>query len=159
MHTTPVRKENLRNSKLYNSMKLCTKYLDKYHLDGVAGLIPGGLGDVISALFGLSHLYFSMFKLHSLPLTLAVANNTLRDILIGLIPFNVGNVLDFFHRSNIKNMMLIDGFINNDEAMMKEVNKRALQAGILLVFFIIAIVMMFVLLVWLAKALGNLFFT
>lgn len=100
-------------------MKLCTKYLDKYHLDGVAGLIPGGLGDIISALFGLSHVYFSMFKLHSVPLTLAVANNMLRDILIGLIPFNVGNVLDFFHRSNIKNMMLIDGFINNDEAMMK----------------------------------------
>lgn len=113
----------------------------------------------MTALFGVTHVYFAMFKLHSIPLTLAVLNNTLRDVLLGLIPFYVGNVIDFFHHSNKKNMVLIDGFINDDEATIKEVNKRALQAAVFLVFFIIAIAMMIALLIWLAKALGTMIFS
>lgn len=153
------RKGQLMNSKLYQSMKYITTYLDKYYLDGVAGLVPGGIGDAVTAFFGLTHVYFAMFKLHSIPLTLAVLNNTLRDVLLGLIPFYVGNVIDFFHRSNKKNMALIDGFINDDKAIIKEVNKRALQAAVFLVFFIIAIAMMIALLIWLAKTLGTMIFS
>lgn len=93
--SSPERKGQLMNSKLYQSMKYITTYLDKYYLDGVAGLVPGGVGDAVTAFFGLTHVYFAMFKLHSIPLTLAVLNNTLRDVLLGLIPFYVGNVIDF----------------------------------------------------------------
>lgn len=157
--SSPERKGQLMNSKLYQSMKYITTYLDKYYLDGVAGLVPGGVGDAVTAFFGLTHVYFAMFKLHSIPLTLAVLNNTLRDVLLGLIPFYVGNVIDFFHRSNKKNMALIDGFINDDKSIIKEVNKRALQAGVFLVFFIIAIAMMIALLIWLAKTLGTMIFS
>ncbi|MGF0098084.1 DUF4112 domain-containing protein [Prevotella sp. SGI.027] len=157
--SSPERKGQLMNSKLYQSMKYITIYLDKYHLDGIAGLVPGGTGDAVTAFFGLTHVYFAMFKLHSIPLTLAVLNNTLRDVLLGLIPFYVGNVIDFFHRSNKKNMALIDGFINDDKSIIKEVNKRALQAGVFLVFFIIAIAMMIALLIWLAKTLGTMIFS
>lgn len=157
--SSPERKGQLMNSKLYQSMKYITTYLDKYYLDGVAGLVPGGIGDAVTAFFGLAHVYFAMFKLHSIPLTLAVLNNTLRDVLLGLIPFYVGNVIDFFHRSNKKNMALIDGFINDDKAIIKEVNKRALQAAVFLVFFIIAIAMMIALLIWLAKTLGTMIFS
>lgn len=157
--SSPERKGQLMNSKLYLSMKYITTYLDKYYLDGVAGLVPGGIGDAVTAFFGLTHVYFAMFKLHSIPLTLAVLNNTLRDVLLGLIPFYVGNVIDFFHRSNKKNMALIDGFINDDKAIIKEVNKRALQAAVFLVFFIIAIAMMIALLIWLAKTLGTMIFS
>lgn len=153
------RKGQLMNSKLYQSMKYITIYLDKYYLDGVAGLVPGGIGDAVTAFFGLTHVYFAMFKLHSIPLTLAVLNNTLRDVLLGLIPFYVGNVIDFFHRSNKKNMALIDGFISDDKAIIKEVNKRALQAAVFLVFFIVAIAMMIALLIWLAKTLGTMIFS
>ena len=153
------RKEQLRNSKPYQAMKHITIYLDNYHLDGIAGLVPGGIGDAVTAFFGLTHVYFAMFKLHSIPLTLAVLNNTLRDVLLGLIPFYVGNVIDFFHRSNKKNMALIDGFINDDKAIIKEVNKRALQAAVFLIFFIIAIAMMIALLIWLAKTLGTMIFS
>ena len=157
--SSPERKGQLMNSKLYQSMKYITTYLDKYYLDGVAGLVPGGIGDAVTAFFGLTHVYLAMFKLHSIPLTLAVLNNTLRDVLLGLIPFYVGNVIDFFHRSNKKNMALIDGFINDDKAIIKEVNKRALQAAVFLVFFIIAIAMMIALLIWLAKTLGTMIFS
>lgn len=157
--SSPERKGQLMNSKLYQSMKYITTYLDKYYLDGVAGLVPGGIGDAVTAFFGLTHVYFAMFKLHSIPLTLAVLNNTLRDVLLGLIPFYVGNVIDFFHRSNKKNMALIDGFINDDKTIIKEVNKRALQAAVFLVFFIIAIAMMIALLIWLAKTLGTMIFS
>lgn len=157
--SSPERKGQLMNSKLYQSMKYITTYLDKYYLDGVAGLVPGGVGDAVTAFFGLTHVYFAMFKLHSIPLTLAVLNNTLRDVLLGLIPFYVGNVIDIFHRSNKKNMALIDGFINDDKAIIKEVNKRALQAAVFLVFFIIAIAMMIALLIWLAKTLGTMIFS
>lgn len=157
--TSFERKEKLLNSKLYIGMQKLTTYLDKYYLDGIVGFVPGGIGDTVPAALGMTHVYFSLFRLRSIPLTLAVMNNTLRDILLGLIPFHVGNVIDFFHRSNSKNMKLIDGFIKEDRAIIKEVNKRAWLAVITMIFFVIAIAMMIALLIWLAKTLGTMLFT
>ena len=50
------RKEQLRNSKPYQAMKHITIYLDNYHLDGIAGLVPGGIGDAVTAFFGVTHI-------------------------------------------------------------------------------------------------------
>ena len=108
------RRQNLKDSTLYRWLQHITLWLDQYYLDAIAGLVPGGIGDAFSSLFSLVHVYFAAFRLRSLPLTLAILNNCLRDLFLGLLPFYMGNVIDFFHRANKQNMALIDGFINND---------------------------------------------
>ena len=140
-------------------MQAITAYLDKYYLDAIAGIVPGGIGDAVSALFSLVHVYFSLFKLKSIPLTLAILNNALRDVLLGLIPFYVGDVIDFFHRANKKNMALIDGFINDDQDIIRTVNRKALQSLVLFFVFVAAIFLMLWLLVWIAGKIGTALFT
>lgn len=157
--TSIERKHQLRDNKLYVSMQKLTVYLDKYYLDGVIGLIPGGIGDIIPALFGMTYIYFSLFKLRSVPLTLAVVNNTLRDILLGLIPFYVGDAIDFFHKSNTKNMALIDGFINDNTNIMKKVNQKALQSLLVLFALLTGIGLLIALLIMIAKSLGTILFS
>lgn len=154
-----TRKSRLKTSGAYQFMQRVTVWLDRYYLDAIAGLIPGGTGDAAAALFSLVHVYFSLFRLHSIPLTLAILNNVLRDILLGLIPFYVGNVIDFFHRANSRNMVLIDGFINDDEVLIKEVNRKAAQAAAVLVTSFIAILLMLALLVKIAQVIGTALFT
>jgi len=151
------RKQQLKQSSLYARMQQITKFLDRYYLDGVMGLVPGGIGDAVSALFSLVHVYFSLFRLRSISLTLAVLNNTLRDIFLGMIPFFVGDVFDFFHKANKKNMALIDGFLNDDADIIRTVNTKAWQAGIAILAFIIGIFLMMRALVWVAQNIGALF--
>jgi len=150
------RKEQLKNSTLYLRMQQVTQYMDRYYIDGVAGLIPGGIGDVVSGLFSLIHVYFSLFKLRSIPLTLAVLNNTLRDIFMGMLPFFVGDVIDFFHKANVKNMRLIDGFINNDTEIIHSVNKKAAYSFAVIIILALGIFALAYLLAWIIQNLGSL---
>ena len=152
-------KEELKSSAIYSWMQTITRYLDQYYLDAAIGLIPGGIGDAISAVFSLIHVYFSLFRLHSIPLTLAILNNTLRDIFLGMIPFYVGDVIDFFHKENKKNMALIDGFINDDQEIIHEVNKKAVQSLLVLISFVVAIFLMIRLVVWIAQIIGSIIFS
>lgn len=153
------RRERLKSSRTYQWMRSVARYMDQYYLDGIAGLVPGGLGDTTMGLFALVHLYFSLFKLHSIPLTLAIANNVLRDILMGMLPFFVGDIIDFLNKAHMKNMALIDGFINDDKAVVHEVNRKALWSVVILVVLIAAIVGMAYALIWLTKALGTVLFS
>lgn len=157
--TKPERKDKLKQSKLYGTMQVVSNYLDRYYLDGIAGLIPGGIGDAVTALFSLIHVYFSLFKLRSIPLTLAILNNTLRDVFLGMIPFYVGDVIDFFHRANTKNMALIDGFINDNKAIIKEVNRKSVQSLIAIIAFVAAIFLLLWLLVEIAQTIGSAIFS
>ncbi len=149
----------LKEDSIYKVMQNITRYSDKYYIDAIIGFIPGGIGDAVSALFSIVHAYFCFFRLRSIPLTLAIINNTLRDILLGLIPFYVGDMIDFFHKSNVRNMSLIDGFINDDKDIIREVNKKALQTAIIIFLIIAAIIFMFFALVWLANLIGTRLFT
>lgn len=153
-----IRKEKLAQSDIYRWMQNTTRYLDKYYLDGIIGFIPGGIGDIFSSLFSLVHLYFSIFCLRSIPLTLAILYNTLRDILLGLIPFYVGNVIDFFHKAHIRNMELIEGFINDDKEIIRSVNKKAVFSVIMIVVFCIVIYLLILLITYIAKSLGSILF-
>ncbi|MBQ8047151.1 MAG: DUF4112 domain-containing protein [Prevotella sp.] len=153
-----MQKEALRNSRLYQSMQTITRLMDRFYLDGALGLIPGGLGDMVGGVFASIHVYFAAFRLRSWSLTLAVLNNALRDIFFGLMPFFVGDIIDFFHRANIQNMDLIDGFINDDETVIREVNRKARQSALVCVLLVMAIVLALWLMVWLAVKLGNLVF-
>ena len=138
-----VRKQRLLNSKSYRMMKKVALYMDQYYLDGVAGLVPGGLGDMMASAFALVHVYFSLYKLRSVPLTLAVLNNA----------------IDFFNKSHAKNMKLIDGYIYNDPHVVHELHRKAWQSAAVLVLLLVAIVGMVWFLVWLTKTLGTALFS
>ena len=154
-----IRKEALRNSKLYHHIKKVTQLADGYYLDFVIGLIPGGFGDILGGLFSLSHVYFGLFKLRSIPLTLALLNNMLRDVFLGMLHFYVGDAIDFFYKSNKKNMALIEGFVNDDKQIIQQVNKKAIQAAIVFFLLIAGIMLLLGLLVLLANKIGSILFT
>ena len=100
------RRQRLMDNRAYQTMKGLTRYMDRYYLDALIGIIPGW-GDPIALLCVVPFVYFSLRVIKSIPLTLAVINNALRDILLGMIPFFVGDIIDIFHRANIQNMQMI----------------------------------------------------
>ena len=97
------RRRRLMDNKAYQTMQGLSRYMDRYYLDALIGVIPGW-GDAIALICVVPFVYFSSRVIKSIPLTLAVINNALRDILLGMIPFFVGDIIDIFHRANIQNM-------------------------------------------------------
>jgi len=128
-------------NKAYQTMRGLSRYMDRYYLDALIGVIPGW-GDAIALICVVPFVYFSLRVIKSIPLTLAVINNALRDILLGMIPFFVGDIIDIFHRANIQNMQMIQGFVDGDEAVVKQVNRRALQSAVVLVMLVLLIALM-----------------
>ena len=145
-----LRRQRLMDNKAYQTMESLTRYMDRYYLDALIGVIPGW-GDAIALLSVVPFLYFSLRVIRSIPLTLAVLNNALRDVLMGMIPFFVGDIIDFFHRANIQNMEMIQGFVDGDEVVIKQVNKRALQSAIVLFVLLLLITLM----IWLLISFGS----
>ena len=137
-------------NKVYQTMEALTRYMDRYHLDALIGVIPGW-GDAIALLSAVPFVYFSTRVIKSVPLTLAVLNNALRDVLMGMIPFFVGDIIDFFHRANIQNMQMIQGFVDGDEAVIKQVNQRAWQSAIVLIILLLLIAVM----IWVLISFGS----
>ena len=88
------------------------------------------MGDALSSLLVVPFIYVAAVKVRSLPLTLAVIFNVLRDMAIGLIPFWVGNILDFFNRAYLQNCRLIVGFVEDDREIIREVNRKAFWMGV-----------------------------
>jgi hypothetical protein len=60
-------------------------------------------------------------------------------------------IIDFFHRANIQNMQMIQGFVDGDEAIIKQVNQRALQSAIVLVILLLLIALM----IWALVSFGS----
>ncbi len=143
-------RQRLMDNKVYQTMGSLTRYMDRYYLDALIGVIPGW-GDAIALLSVLPFVYFSGRVIKSIPLTLAILNNSLRDVLLGMIPFFVGDVIDIFHRANTKNMAMIQGFVDGDEAIIKQVNQRALQSAIVLIVLLLLIALM----IWLLISFGS----
>ena len=124
------RRQRLMDNKAYQTMEGLTRYMDRYYLDALIGVIR---------------------VIKSLPLTLAVLNNALRDVLLGMIPFFVGDIIDIFHRANTQNMQMIQGFVDGDEAIIKQVNQRAWQSAIVLFVLFLLIALM----IWLLISFGS----
>lgn len=136
-----LQRKRLMDNKAYQTMDGLTRYMDRYHLDALIGIIPGW-GDAIALLCVVPFVYFSWRVVKSVPLTLAVLNNALRDVLMGMIPFFIGDVIDFFHRANIQNMKMIQGFVDGNEAIIRQVNQRAWQSAIFLIVLLLLIALM-----------------
>lgn len=138
-------REEIQRHPMFRTMETIALYMDRYYLDGVIGLIPG-IGDVFSALCALPFVYFSLFIVRSVPLALVVFCNALLDVLVGMVPFFVGNVLDFIYRSNTRNLKMVIGFVKDDREIVREVNRRALATAVTIVILLALIVLTAVLL-------------
>ena len=144
------RRQRLMGNKAYQTMEGLTRYMDRYYLDALIGVIPGW-GDAIALICVVPFVYFSARVIKSIPLTLAVLNNALRDVLLGMIPFFIGDIIDIFHRANTQNMRMIQGFVDGDETVIKQVNRRAWQSAIVLFILLLLIVLM----IWLLISFGS----
>ena len=128
-----AKREQMMNRSSYRMMVKTAKYMDKYYLDPLIGLIPGGVGDTISSLVALPFIYYSLCVVKSIPLTLAVIYNILMDVLIGAIPFYIGDILDVFKHSYVENLKLITGYIEDDKEIINKVNKKAFWTAVFIV--------------------------
>ena len=105
--------------------------MDGYFLDPVIGFFIPGFGDLLSSVMTLPYYYVSLFKIKSIPLTLAIMFNMLVDMLVGAVPF-IGDLIDVFHRSYRKNYRLIVGFVEDDAEIVDKVKKNAFKMFILI---------------------------
>ena len=144
------RRKRLMDNKAYQTMQGLSRYMDRYYLDALIGVIPGW-GDAITLICVVPFVYFSLRVIKSIPLTLAVINNALRDILLGMIPFFVGDIIDIFHRANMQNMQMIQGFVDGDEAVIRQVNQRAWQSVAVLIILLLLIALM----IWALVSFGS----
>ena len=145
-----LQRQRLMDNRAYQTMRGLTRYMDRYYLDALIGVIPGW-GDAIALVSVVPFVYFSLKVIKSIPLTLAVLNNALRDVLLGMIPFFVGDIIDIFHRANTQNMQMIQGFVDGDEAVIKQVNQRARQSAIVLILLLLLIALV----IWLIISFGS----
>jgi len=146
------RAERLKTSTSFAILKGTRRVMDDLifgiGLDPFLGFLPAGTGDIISSITALPSIYVSLFKVRSIPLTLAVIKNMLVDMLVGAIPM-LGNILDFFYRSHHKNYQLIVDYIEGDKQTIEEVNRDAWFMAILIliisiiIYFVIKLLSMF----------------
>ena len=105
-----AKREKMMNRSSYRIMVGTAKYMDKYFLDPILGFVlPAGIGDALSSVLAFPFIYYSLCVVKSIPLTLAVIYNILMDVLIGAIPFYIGDVLDVFKRSYVENLRWLPG--------------------------------------------------
>ena len=138
--------KDLKKSKAFWLISMITKWADKYFLDALLGFIPS-VGDLVSSVFGLPFIYVSLVKLKSIPLTLAIIYNYLVDILLGSIPFFIGDAIDFFSKAHVKNLNLITRYVEGDKKTIRQVRSKALLTGILILVLCIIIYFVFRLLI------------
>lgn len=138
--------KDLKESRSFWLISTITKWADKYFLDALLGFIPS-VGDVVSSIFGLPFIYVSLFKVKSIPLTLAIIYNYLVDILLGSIPFFIGDAIDFFSKAHVKNLDLITRYVEGDKKTIRQVRSKALVTGLLIVVLSVIIYFVFRLLI------------
>ena len=150
--------KDLKKSKAFWLISMITKWADKYFLDALLGFIPS-VGDLVSSVFGLPFIYVSLVKVKSIPLTLAIIYNYLVDILLGSIPFFIGDAIDFFSKAHVKNLNLITRYVEGDKKTIRQVRSKALLTGILILVLCIIIYFVFRLLIGVTEWTWNIILT
>ena len=136
------RKAQLKEEKLYRRLAQLAKVMDRWGVDPAIGFLLPAFGDVLTALLALPFLYYSVVRLRSFPLTVALVYNVLLDLLIGLVPYGIGDFFDIFHRSYLKNLRLLTGYVEGNEAMMDEVQRKTGWTMVLL-FVLAGLIILF----------------
>lgn len=151
-----MRRMEIEMSSSYRMVQGIAKFMDKYLLDPIIGFFVPGIGDILSSVLVLPFIHVSLFKIKSVPLTLAVIYNVLIDVLIGLIPFYIGDIIDVFNRAYLKNARLITGFVEDDKEVISEVNRKAAWMGFMILVLCVLIYFMVLLVMKLMDWLGSL---
>lgn len=140
------RRAAIEQSSSYQTVFTIKKWMDGYHLDPIIGFFIPGFGDIVTQTLTLPFIYVALFKVRSIPLTLAMLFNSLLDILLGSIPFYIGSIIDVFYKSFETNYDLIEGFVQDDREVIRKVNKRAIwmALGIALICYLIYLILSFV---------------
>ncbi|MCQ2250838.1 MAG: DUF4112 domain-containing protein [Bacteroidales bacterium] len=125
-------KIKLETEPSYKLIKGIAFVMDKCFADALIGFFAPGIGDLISPLVALPYIYVSLFKIKSIPLTLAIIYNMMIDCFVGIVPY-VGDLIDAFYRSYVKNYQLIVGFVEDDEEVIKDVRRRSVFCAIMIV--------------------------
>ncbi len=147
-----AKREAMMSLPSYRIMEKTARYMDKYFLDPILGFIlPAGVGDALSSVFAFPFIYYSLCVVKSIPLTLAVIYNILMDVLVGAIPFCIGDLLDIFKRSYIDNLKLITGYIEDDQEIINKVNKKAFWTAL---FIVVLCWLIYLVISW-AISVGN----
>lgn len=136
------KREKLEKDHVYKTCTTISKVMDRYMVDPILGLMPGGVFDIISQVMALPFIYVAATRLKSFSLTLAMIYNSLIDALVGAVPL-IGDLADILHRSHKKNHRLLTGFIENDEEVKQQVKKDSIKCGIGIVVLIVLIYLMF----------------
>lgn len=119
-----MQKADITSSRSYALTKRITFVMDRCLLDPILGLIPG-LDSFIGIFCVLVYVYVSKTKVRSNALTFAIIYNYLRDTLIGIIPFFIGDILDFFNHSYVRSQELIDGYVAGNREIIIKVERQS----------------------------------
>lgn len=101
----------------------------KFGLDGLLGLIPG-VGDFITTSLSLYIVLQAALMGCSVATVFRMALNILIENLIDIIPL-LGNLFDFFWKSNTRNMVILENHLRNPSRV--NVQSRILVAFVALV--------------------------
>ena len=137
------RKERLQKDRCYQFIKGIAFVMYKRFLDPLIGFVLPALGDFSVLVLNLPYLYFSLFRVKSVSLSIAILYNALLDCLIGLVPFGVGDVLDIFYRSYSKNYRLIVGYVEEDKTVIRQVRKYTFYFVLGVLALIVGIILLF----------------
>ena len=69
----------------------------------------------------------------------------------------MGDIFDIFHRSNRQNMSLIRGFVEGDEQVIRDVNRKAGYSVVIFIILCILLFLMIRLVIWAAQYMFSLF--
>ena len=130
-------REKLENDWMYRTVKGISFLMDKCLADALLGFFIPGIGDFLTIVLSIPFLFVALFRIKSIPLTLAMLYNIMLDCFIGLTPY-VGDVLDIFYRSYAKNYRLIVGFVEDDGDIIDEVRRSAWKSAIMIIILGVA---------------------
>lgn len=124
----------------------------KFGFDGIIGLIPG-FGDLVSSGVSSVIVYQAIQRKVPFYILLAMIANIIIDTAVGAIPV-LGDVFDFFWKSNKKNLYLLEHYSTD----RKSVNKQSAASLMLLAAIIVLTLSLMIAVIYLVVAiLGKLF--
>jgi len=116
------------------------RWMDKYGLDPLIGLVPG-IGDVIGAAFGLYIVSIAARRGLSKAVIARMLLHLGIDMVAGALPV-IGDVADFFYKANEKNLALLEERVaaGKPDGMTKAVDWAYLIGAIVAVVGLCALV-------------------
>ena len=148
------KRRQLENNFEYKVVKGISVAFDDYFLDPIIGFIIPGAGDVLTSICAIPFIWVAVARVKSIPLTLAVIYNTMIDVALGLIPFYIGDIIDAFNRSYKKNYRLIVGYVEDDQEIISEVNRKAIRTAVwiailcVIIYYLVKILLSVMATIW-----------